>query len=81
MTAVAQQHGAAHRAFVIVPLVCGFFIDIVNAGRAPGDGVGGRARSPSVAQRAAGVMLAAIAGLREGSGCKTWNRNGDDDDR
>ena len=31
MTAVAQQHGAAHRAFVIVPLVCGFFIDIVNA--------------------------------------------------
>ncbi|MFC0280475.1 sodium/glutamate symporter [Falsigemmobacter intermedius] len=31
MTAVAQQHGAAHKAFVIVPLVCGFFIDIVNA--------------------------------------------------
>lgn len=31
MTAVAQQHGAAHLAFVIVPLVCGFFIDIVNA--------------------------------------------------
>lgn len=31
MTAVAQQYGAAHRAFVIVPLVCGFFIDIVNA--------------------------------------------------
>lgn len=31
MTAVSQQHGAAHRAFVIVPLVCGFFIDIVNA--------------------------------------------------
>ncbi|MDF3607486.1 sodium/glutamate symporter [Paracoccus sp. DMF-8] len=31
MTAVAQQQGAAHRAFVIVPLVCGFFIDIVNA--------------------------------------------------
>ena len=31
MTAVAQQHGAAHRAFVIVPLVCGFFIDIINA--------------------------------------------------
>ena len=31
MTAVTQQHGAAHRAFIIVPLVCGFFIDIVNA--------------------------------------------------
>ncbi len=30
MTAVAQQYGAAHRAFVIVPLVCGFFIDLVN---------------------------------------------------
>ncbi|MCE2573457.1 sodium/glutamate symporter [Motilimonas eburnea] len=31
MTAVTQQHGAAHRAFIILPLVCGFFIDIVNA--------------------------------------------------
>lgn len=31
MTAVAKQYGAAHRAFVIVPLVCGFFIDLVNA--------------------------------------------------
>ncbi|MCX8999875.1 sodium/glutamate symporter [Rhizobiaceae bacterium BDR2-2] len=31
MTAVTQQYGAAHRAFIIVPLVCGFFIDIVNA--------------------------------------------------
>ncbi|MCR5942723.1 sodium/glutamate symporter [Ochrobactrum sp. XJ1] len=31
MTAVSQQHGAAHRAFIIVPLVCGFFIDLVNA--------------------------------------------------
>ncbi|TDR85383.1 sodium/glutamate symporter [Enterovirga rhinocerotis] len=31
MTAVAQQHGPAPRAFIIVPLVCGFFIDIVNA--------------------------------------------------
>lgn len=31
ITAVAQQHGAAHRAFIIVPLVCGFFIDLVNA--------------------------------------------------
>lgn len=31
MTAVSQQHGAAHKAFIILPLVCGFFIDIVNA--------------------------------------------------
>lgn len=31
MTAVTQRHGAAHQAFIIVPLVCGFFIDIVNA--------------------------------------------------
>ena len=31
MSAVAKQHGAAHRAFIIVPLVCGFFIDLVNA--------------------------------------------------
>lgn len=31
MTAVAKEHGAAHRAFVIVPLVCGFFIDLINA--------------------------------------------------
>ncbi|TBV00136.1 sodium/glutamate symporter [Stutzerimonas kirkiae] len=31
MTAVAQQYGAAHRAFILVPLVCGFFIDLVNA--------------------------------------------------
>ncbi|MFG5776800.1 sodium/glutamate symporter [Comamonas sp. J-3] len=31
MTAVTRQHGAAHRAFIIVPLVCGFFIDLVNA--------------------------------------------------
>jgi ESS family glutamate:Na+ symporter len=31
MTAVAKQYGAAHRAFLLVPLVCGFFIDIVNA--------------------------------------------------
>lgn len=31
ITAVAQQHGAAHRAFIIVPLVAGFFIDLVNA--------------------------------------------------
>ncbi len=31
MTAVTHSHGAAHRAFIVVPLVCGFFIDIVNA--------------------------------------------------
>ncbi|MGU3577061.1 sodium/glutamate symporter [Brucellaceae bacterium C25G] len=31
MTAVSQQYGGAHKAFIIVPLVCGFFIDIVNA--------------------------------------------------
>lgn len=31
MTAVARSHGAAHRAFIVVPLVCGFFIDIINA--------------------------------------------------
>lgn len=31
MTSVTQQYGAAHRAFLIVPLVCGFFIDIINA--------------------------------------------------
>jgi len=31
MTAVSQQFGAAPRAFIIVPLVCGFFIDLLNA--------------------------------------------------
>lgn len=31
MTAVARSHGAAPRAFIVVPLVCGFFVDIVNA--------------------------------------------------
>ena len=31
MTAVTQQFGAAHRAFIVVPLVCGFFVDILNA--------------------------------------------------
>ena len=31
MTAVAKQYGAAHRAFIIVPLVAGFFIDLMNA--------------------------------------------------
>jgi glutamate:Na+ symporter, ESS family len=31
MTAVTKQYGAAHRAFLLVPLVCGFFIDVLNA--------------------------------------------------
>lgn len=31
MTAVSQQYGVAHRAFIVVPLVCGFFVDIINA--------------------------------------------------
>jgi len=31
MTAVTRAYGAAPRAFLIVPLVCGFFIDLVNA--------------------------------------------------
>ena len=31
MTAVTKQYGAAPRAFIIVPLVCGFFIDLINA--------------------------------------------------
>lgn len=31
MTAVTQTYGAAHRAFLIVPLVAGFFIDLINA--------------------------------------------------
>ncbi|MCH7228540.1 sodium/glutamate symporter [Haloferula sp. A504] len=31
MTAVAKRYGAAHKAFIIVPLVCGFFVDIANA--------------------------------------------------
>ncbi len=31
MSAVTREHGAAPRAFIIVPLVCGFFIDLVNA--------------------------------------------------
>ncbi|MFO1152079.1 MAG: sodium/glutamate symporter [Rhodospirillales bacterium] len=30
MTAVANVYGRAHLAFVIVPIVCGFFIDIAN---------------------------------------------------
>ncbi len=31
MTAVAKKYGQAHRAFIIVPLVSGFFVDIANA--------------------------------------------------
>lgn len=31
MTAVARQYGRAHKAFVIVPLTCGIFIDIINS--------------------------------------------------
>jgi len=31
MTAVAQRYGQAHKAFIIIPLVSGFFVDIANA--------------------------------------------------
>ncbi len=31
MTAIAKQYGRAHKAFVIVPLACGIFIDIINS--------------------------------------------------
>jgi ESS family glutamate:Na+ symporter len=31
MTAVTQKYGNAHKAFIIVPLVSGFFVDIANA--------------------------------------------------
>jgi ESS family glutamate:Na+ symporter len=31
MSAVTRDHGAAPRAFIVVPLVAGFFIDLVNA--------------------------------------------------
>ena len=31
MRAVAKKYGQAHRAFIIVPLVSGFFVDIANA--------------------------------------------------
>lgn len=31
MAAVSKRYGAAHKAFIIVPLVCGFFVDIANA--------------------------------------------------
>lgn len=30
MTAVTQRHGASHVAFIVVPLVGAFFIDILN---------------------------------------------------
>ena len=31
MAAVAQRYGASHTAFIIVPLVAAFFIDLINA--------------------------------------------------
>lgn len=31
MSAVTQRYGPSHLAFIIVPLVCAFFIDLVNA--------------------------------------------------
>jgi len=31
MTAVTQRHGASHVAFLAVPLVGAFFIDLMNA--------------------------------------------------
>ncbi|HHH42848.1 MAG TPA: sodium/glutamate symporter [Gammaproteobacteria bacterium] len=31
MSAVAQRYGGSHLAFIIVPLVCAFFIDLANA--------------------------------------------------
>lgn len=31
MTAVTQRFGAAHHAFIVVPLVCGFFVNLANA--------------------------------------------------
>jgi len=31
MSAVAQRYGASHLAFIVVPLVCAFFIDLANA--------------------------------------------------
>jgi ESS family glutamate:Na+ symporter len=31
MSAVAQRYGASHQAFIVVPLVCAFFIDLANA--------------------------------------------------
>jgi ESS family glutamate:Na+ symporter len=31
MSAVASRYGPSHLAFIIVPLVCAFFIDLANA--------------------------------------------------
>jgi len=31
MSAVSQRYGASHLAFIVVPLVCAFFIDLANA--------------------------------------------------
>ena len=31
LAAVSQRYGASHLAFIILPLVCAFFIDLVNA--------------------------------------------------
>jgi ESS family glutamate:Na+ symporter len=31
MAAVATQYGRSHKPFVIVPLACGIFIDIINS--------------------------------------------------
>jgi len=31
MSAVSQRYGNSHQAFIIVPLVCAFFIDLANA--------------------------------------------------
>ena len=31
MAAVTQRFGASHMAFIVVPLVCAFFIDLANA--------------------------------------------------
>jgi ESS family glutamate:Na+ symporter len=31
MSAVTTRYGASHLAFIIVPLVCAFFIDLANA--------------------------------------------------
>lgn len=31
MSAVTQRFGAAHHAFIVVPLVCGFLVDLTNA--------------------------------------------------
>lgn len=35
MAAVTQRYGASHLAFIVVPLVCAFFIDLVNAFEIP----------------------------------------------